>query len=59
MTTFEILRTNLTVGAMKVEGVGLHLTKMKVTQLAAELSERNAAKSSQGGSEHCNCASVR
>jgi hypothetical protein len=31
--------------AMKVEGVGLHLTQMKVTQLAGELSEHKAAKS--------------
>ena len=31
--------------AMKLAGVGLHLTKLKLKQLAEELSERGAPKS--------------
>ena len=31
--------------AMRVRGVGLHLTQLKVKQLAEELSERKATKS--------------
>ena len=31
--------------AMRVRGVGLHLTQLKVKQLAEELSERGATKS--------------
>ena len=33
--------------AMKVGGVGLHLTELKVKQLQEELSERGATKSGQ------------
>ena len=47
--------------AMRVRGVGLHLTQLKVKQLAEELSERGATKSGRKRalSGRCSCGSGR
>ena len=46
---------------MRVRGVGLHLTQLKVKQLAEELSERGATKSGRKRalSGRCSCGSGR